>query len=166
VFTAHPTEARRREVLTCLHRIFLLCSNREDPRLSPAQKVEVEAEVEAEIEILWRTDEMRAKKPTVLEEIITGLDYFRFSLFEAVCTTYRYAENSLNAIYPNEHVTLPSFIRFGSWIGGDRDGNPYVLPETTIMAALLASRLILAEYIRRCRACQVIVSAPSKVSIL
>jgi len=154
VFTAHPTEARRREVLTCLHRIFLLCSNREDPRLSPAQKVEVEAEVEAEIEILWRTDEMRTKKPTVLEEIITGLDYFRFSLFEAVCTTYRYAENSLNAIYPNEHVTLPSFIRFGSWIGGDRDGNPYVLPETTIMAALLASRLILAEYIRRCRACQ------------
>jgi phosphoenolpyruvate carboxylase len=99
VFTAHPTEARRREVLTCLHRIFLLCSNREDPRLSPAQKVEVEAEVEAEIEILWRTDEMRTKKPTVLEEIITGLDYFRFSLFEAVCTTYRYAENSLNVSY-------------------------------------------------------------------
>jgi phosphoenolpyruvate carboxylase len=87
----------------------LLCSNREDPRLSPAQKVEVEAEVEAEIEILWRTDEMRTKKPTVLEEIITGLDYFRFSLFEAVCTTYRYAENSLNVSYSytqGENITV------------------------------------------------------------
>lgn len=49
-----------------------------------------------QIEILWRTDEMRASKPTVLEEIMTGLDYFRYSLFEAVCTTYRFAENSVN----------------------------------------------------------------------
>lgn len=49
-----------------------------------------------QVEILWRTDEMRATKPTVLEEIVTGLDYFRYSLFEAVCTTYRYAENSVN----------------------------------------------------------------------
>ncbi|CAM6091089.1 unnamed protein product [Calypogeia fissa] len=153
VFTAHPTEARRREILTCLHRIFHLCTAREDPRLSPAQKTEIEAEVEAEIEILWRTDEMRQTKPTVMEEIMTGLDYFRYSLFEAVCTTYRYAENSLKHVYGGT-VVLPSLIKFGSWIGGDRDGNPYVLPETTIMAALLASRLILAEYIRRCRACQ------------
>ncbi|KAG0630638.1 hypothetical protein M758_1G193600 [Ceratodon purpureus] len=154
VFTAHPTEARRREVLTCLHRIFLLCNDREDPRLSPAQKAELEVEIEAEVEILWRTDEMRATKPTVLEEIVTGLDYFRYSLFEAVCTTYRYAENSVNAIYPGEGVVVPSLIKFGSWIGGDRDGNPFVRPETTVMAALLASRLILAEYIRRVRACQ------------
>lgn len=51
---------------------------------------------DVQIEILWRTDEMRATKPTVLEEIVTGLDYFRYSLFEAVCTTYRYAENSIN----------------------------------------------------------------------
>ncbi|KAG6545450.1 hypothetical protein Mapa_013050 [Marchantia paleacea] len=154
VFTAHPTEARRREILTCLHRIFELCSSREDPRLSPAQKTEIEAEVEAEIEILWRTDEMRQQKPTVMEEIMTGLDYFRYSLFDAVCTTYRYAENSLNHVYPNSGVTIPSFIKFGSWIGGDRDGNPFVLPETTVMAALLASRLIIAEYIRRSRICQ------------
>ncbi|KAG0580420.1 hypothetical protein KC19_4G171700 [Ceratodon purpureus] len=154
VFTAHPTEARRREVLTCLHRIFVLLNDREDPRLSPAQKVEVEVEIEAEVEILWRTDEMRATKPTVLEEIMTGLDYFRYSLFEAVCTTYRYAENSVNVIYPDEGLVVPSFIKFGSWIGGDRDGNPFVKPETTVMAALLASRLILAEYIRRVRACQ------------
>jgi len=114
VFTARPTKARRREVLTCLHRIFLLCSNREDPQLNPAQKVEVEKEVEAEIQILWRTDEVHTKKPTVLEEIITGLDYFRYSLFEAICTTYRYVENSLNV-------------------------STELLLETAIMAALLAS---------------------------
>ncbi|KAJ7555889.1 hypothetical protein O6H91_05G059400 [Diphasiastrum complanatum] len=154
VFTAHPTEARRREILTCLHRIFLLCNDREDPRLSLAQRADLETEIEAELEILWRTDEMRTRRPTVLEEIQTGLDYFRFSLFDAVCTTYRYAENSLHDVYPDSGLVVPSFIKFGSWIGGDRDGNPFVLPETTILASLLQSRLILAEYIRRCRTCQ------------
>eukprot|EP00850_Spirogloea_muscicola_P022796 SM000312S11989 [mRNA] locus=s312:20749:29613:+ [translate_table: standard] len=154
VLTAHPTEARKREILTCLHRIIALCHTREDPRLSAAQKSEIDVEVDAEIEILWRTDETRGKKPTVLEEIQTGLDYFRYSLFEAVCTTYRYAENSIRHVYPNAGLQVPSLMKFGSWIGGDRDGNPFVLPETTEMAALLQSRLILAEYIRRCRACQ------------
>jgi len=76
VFIARPTKARRKEVLTCLHRIFLLSNNREDPRLNPTQKVEVEKEVEAKIEILWRTNEVHTKKPTVLEEIITRLNYF------------------------------------------------------------------------------------------
>eukprot|EP00850_Spirogloea_muscicola_P015912 SM000126S26288 [mRNA] locus=s126:9904:18596:+ [translate_table: standard] len=154
VLTAHPTEARRREILTCLHRIFVLCHSREDPRLSAAQRSQIDVEVDAEIEILWRTDEMRGKKATVLEEIQTGLDYFRYSLFEAVCTTYRYAENSIRHVYPNAGLHVPSLVKFGSWIGGDRDGNPFVLPETTEMAALLQSRLILAEYICRCRACQ------------
>eukprot|EP00897_Mesotaenium_endlicherianum_P002343 jgi/Mesen1/2136/ME000152S01218 len=154
VFTAHPTEARRREILTNLHRIFLLCHAREDPRLSQAQKEELESEVESELEILWRTDEMRARKPSVLEEVQTGLDYFRLSLFEAVISTYRYAENSLRQVYPESNIHLPSFIKFGSWIGGDRDGNPFVLPETTEVAALLQSRLILTEYIARCKACQ------------
>ncbi|KAH9566879.1 hypothetical protein CY35_04G153000 [Sphagnum magellanicum] len=74
-----------------------LLNNIEDPRLSPTQKVEVEKEVEAEIEILWRTDEVHTKKLTVLEEIITGLDYFRYSLFEAICTTYRYVKNSFSS---------------------------------------------------------------------
>jgi phosphoenolpyruvate carboxylase len=68
----------------------------------------------SQVEILWRTDEMRATKPTVLEEIVTGLDYFRYSLFEAVCTTYRYAENSINVsnLFVND-----LFLRFISVLG-------------------------------------------------
>eukprot|EP00898_Chlorokybus_atmophyticus_P004104 jgi/Chlat1/4695/Chrsp3S05624 len=172
VFTAHPTEARRRVILQCLHRIFEFTEKREDPRLSEVARQGVVEAIRGEVEILWKTDEMRSRRPTVVEEIQTGLNYFRLSLFDAVCTTYAYADSSLMRVYGEElkalnngvPVTVPSFIQFGSWIGGDRDGNPYVTPETTELAALLQSRLILAEYIRRVRAATNVLTHSSLIS--
>eukprot|EP00899_Mesostigma_viride_P004773 jgi/Mesvir1/14297/Mv09723-RA.1 len=154
VFTAHPTEARRRGVIINLRRFFKLCEQHENKYLSDAQRHRLEEQLMSEIENLWLTDEMRATRPTVVEEILTGLDYFQLSLLEAVNTTYTYADSSLQAVYGDElpkNFLMPSLIRFGSWIGGDRDGNPFVTPETTELSALLASRLILAEYVRRVR---------------
>mmetsp|Transcript_13609 Transcript_13609/g.49473 ORF Transcript_13609/g.49473 Transcript_13609/m.49473 type:complete len:1216 (+) Transcript_13609:260-3907(+) len=168
VFTAHPTEARRRVTLQCLHRFFLLFQKFEDNNLSGEQRRLLLLDIETEIETLWWTDEMRWRKPTVLDEVLTGLSYFELSLFESVCTVYRNAEISLRHVYgttPEEahkdmpsnvmvplvtsSIEVPSFVKFGSWIGGDRDGNPFVSPQTTRLAALLQSRVIIAEYLRR-----------------
>jgi len=162
VWTAHPTEARRRVVMTSLRRMYELLRNVGDPRLNSRMLNKLEAELETEVETLWRTDEMRLSPPSVLDEIMNGLEYYRYSLFDATLELYQKAEASLARVYGEEGseakaqdqlralgLTIPSCINFGSWIGGDRDGNPFVKPDTTEAAALLQSRLIFAEYISR-----------------
>jgi phosphoenolpyruvate carboxylase len=139
VFTAHPTEAIRRTVMFALRRIFLTSEQLDDRRLSKDERADITAELKRQIQVLWKTDEVRLHKPTVEEEIRNGLYYFRESLFDAVPQTYRTLEKAIKRVYANNGasvaITVPGgLIRFGSWIGGDRDGNPYVKPETTRMA--------------------------------
>ncbi len=149
VFTAHPTEAKRRTVMEALRRIFVQTERLDDPRVGKEEKGEIEHAIKREIQILWKTDEVRAQKPQVRDEIKNGLFYFRESLFTAVPTTYRNMEKALRRIYGPDHgVTVPSYLRFGSWIGGDRDGNPFVTAETTVMAVRLQHREILRQYLR------------------
>ncbi|RMD79236.1 MAG: phosphoenolpyruvate carboxylase [Gammaproteobacteria bacterium] len=154
VFTAHPTEAKRRTIMEALRRIFLTAERLDDPRLGKEEKAEVVEELEAQIQILWKTDEVRAHRPQVRDEIRHGLFYFQESLFEAVPRVYRGLEKALARIYGEEGraLAVPSFLRFGSWIGGDRDGNPYVTPETTATAVRLHQRTVLLEYLTRVRA--------------
>ena len=101
--------------------------------------------------MLWRTDEVRPRKPMVGDEIRNGLWYFRESLFQAVPQTYRNLAKAMRRVYGEQAEggtlpRLPSFLRFGSWIGGDRDGNPTVTPETTVLAGRLQHREVLVEY--------------------
>jgi phosphoenolpyruvate carboxylase len=149
VFTAHPTESKRRSVMNALRRIFLVNDQLNDSRLGKLQKLELAEELETQIQILWRTNEVREYKPQVKDEIKNGLFFFRESLFDAVPDIYRNMERKLSKHYPDAQVTVPSFLRFGSWIGGDRDGNPFVKPETTAMALRMQSRVLLEEYVRR-----------------
>lgn len=150
VFTAHPTEAKRRTLMESLRRIFVLSEHLDDPRIGKEEQREIRDELKAEIQILWKTDEVRAQKPQVRDEIKNGLFYFRESLFHAVPVTYRNMEKAVRRIYGEEcTVDVPSFLRFGSWIGGDRDGNPFVTAETTVMAVRLQHREVLREYIDR-----------------
>ncbi len=152
VFTAHPTEARRHTVMESLRRLFKISELLDQPRLGQEQKRFIEKRLEAEILILWQTDEVRDKKPQVVDEIKTGLYYFHESLFSAIPMTYRFFERAVAKLYNgNEEtgelpVTIPSFIRFGSWIGGDRDGNPFVKPETTVMALRMQMQAVLQRY--------------------
>jgi phosphoenolpyruvate carboxylase len=129
VFTAHPTEARRRAVMEGLRRVFLLCDRLYDPLLGNSEREELAAALDVEIRVMWRTDELRAHKPEVQDEVRTGLYYMRRSLFEAVPVAYRFFEKAVRKHYGTAKngalaIQVPSFIRFGSWIGGDRDGNP------------------------------------------
>jgi phosphoenolpyruvate carboxylase len=149
VITAHPTEAKRRSILYALRRIFLANENLDTPELNPTQKKEVVDELETQIQILWRTDEVRESRPQVRDEIKNGLYYFKESLFDAVPVIYKNLERRVRDYFPNEQISVPSFLQFGSWIGGDRDGNPNVKPETTALALHLQSEVALEEYVRR-----------------
>ncbi|MGE5026917.1 MAG: phosphoenolpyruvate carboxylase, partial [Betaproteobacteria bacterium] len=88
VFTAHPTESKRRTIMEHLRRIFLTAERLDDPRVGKEQQAELVSQLESQIRILWKTDEVRASKPQVRDEIKNGLYYFRESLFKAVPETY------------------------------------------------------------------------------
>nr|CAA6822061.1 MAG: Phosphoenolpyruvate carboxylase (EC [uncultured Thiotrichaceae bacterium] len=149
VFTAHPTEARRRTLMSTLRRIFLLIDAMNQPDLNNDQKHSQERQLKAQIQLLWRSNEVRTRKPTVEDEVLYGLYYFRESLFEAIPELYRYFERAMRYAYGPEQINIPSFLRFGSWIGGDRDGNPFVTADVTRKSIRLGMQEALHEYIRR-----------------
>ena len=149
VFTAHPTESKRRVLLEAQRRIFLLLQETERRDRSAAERADTRRRLQVEIQLLWRTDEVRPGSPTVRTEIINGLHYFERSLFAAVPLLYRNLERAWAQVYPEDPGRLPTMIRFGSWIGGDRDGNPHVTPDVTREACRLQARAVLLEYVRR-----------------
>jgi phosphoenolpyruvate carboxylase len=151
VFTAHPTESKRRSVMDNLRRLFLDISklNEADDYNNEYEKESVYQQLESQVQVLWQTDEVRREKPTVEDEIRNGIYYFRKSLFDAVPQVYRYMERALAKHYPGDEIETPNFLTFGSWIGGDRDGNPFVTHDTTVKALLLQTRAVLYEYQNR-----------------
>lgn len=145
VLTAHPTEAKRRTVLIKLARIAAQLHRREFYSPTPAEDAEVEALIREEITSLWQTEETRTRKPTVMDEVRNGLYYFEHTLFDLVPRLYADLEEALARYYPGVAFHIPQFLRFGSWIGGDCDGNPFVTPavieETLRSHKALALRL-------------------------
>lgn len=152
VMTAHPTEAKRRTVKNALRNVFITHESLGDKRLKGYLRKEGLERLQAQIQLLWKTDEVRGRKMTVIDEIDAGLFYFPLSLFQATAQVYRNLERSLVDVYGDDIAAplhIPSFLRYGSWIGGDRDGNPNVTPETTVLALRLQAQTVLQEYIRR-----------------
>ena len=157
VFTAHPTEARRRAVMEGLRHLFVLSERLYDPFLGDAERREITQSLSAQIKVLWRTDELRTQKLEVEDEVRNGLYYVKESLFEAVPRAYRYFEKAIRKHYGTTDsgepiVAVPSFIRFGSWIGGDRDGNPNVTAKITEWTVYTQMAAALAEYIEQAHA--------------
>ncbi len=157
VFTAHPTEARRRTMMEIQRRIFLVIDQL-DNNPDAGERESLIRHLKAQIQLMWRTNEVRTRKPTVEDEIRYGLYYFRESLFDAIPTVYRYYERAARIAYGSGAVTVPSFLRFGSWIGGDRDGNPFVTPALTRKAIRMQMQLALEEYTQRVKALRSILS--------
>jgi phosphoenolpyruvate carboxylase len=150
VFTAHPTEVARQTVLLKRRRIAEQLERLDRLPLTVGEALRCEQIIQAEITALWQSDEVRQTKPTVNDEIRMGLRYFRLSLFETLPRIYAEVAESLRTVYgavpgPAE---LPNLISFGSWIGGDRDGNPLVKAECIKDALEQARSLIVREYIR------------------
>ena len=146
VFTAHPTEAMRRTVLEKHSRIWRLLEKFDRRDLLPDERLRLENEIRRNITSLWQTEETRSYQITVLDELSNGLYYFQNALFKAIPAFYRELERSLRSVYPESSGHIPSFIRFGSWLGGDRDGNPNVTAAITWKALQRKARLVLDLY--------------------
>jgi phosphoenolpyruvate carboxylase len=151
VFTAHPTEAARRTVMFKRRRIGEFLEALDRIPLPEQDMARLEELVLAEITGLWQTDEVRSRRPTVYDEVKMGLDYYDVSIFETLPELYREISAAFSAAYglEIEPLELPLVLRFGSWIGGDRDGNPFVTPDVTRAALQLARGHLLLYYQRR-----------------
>jgi len=151
VLTAHPTESKRRTIKGRLRDIFLTYEKLNDTRLKGYYREEVQKTLQSQIDLLWKTDEVRAHSMGVVDEIETGLSYFPSSLFTATTKVFRNFERALHDVFAEsaDQIPIPRFLNYGSWIGGDRDGNPNVKPETTVLAFRLQSRTIIQEYVNR-----------------
>ena len=149
VFTAHPTEVARQTVLLKRRRIAQQLERLDHLPLTTEEAEDSENEIRAEVTSLWQTDEVRLAKPTVDDEIRMGLRYFRLSLFDALPKIYAEVVESFRDIYAIDldEITVPNLVHFGSWIGGDRDGNPLVKPDCIRDALEMARGLILREYL-------------------
>ena len=143
VLTAHPTEATRRSVLAAHLRLSRLLAQLDDAALTPARRRRVAAALAEEITLLWQTDEVRTHRPRVVDEIRHGLWFFEQSLL-------RVAELLL-ADYRRLVPGAPAPFRFGTWIGGDLDGNPAAGPETITDALEQARVLALTTYVGEVR---------------
>jgi phosphoenolpyruvate carboxylase len=155
VITAHPTEAKRVTVLERHRRIYLRLLDLESPRWTDRERQELIQSIRDEIELLWLTGELKLAKPTVAQEVAWGLYFFNENLFDAVPQLFAKVESAFAKHFPDEPLEVPLFFQFGSWIGGDRDGNPYVTSEVTRrtlwetrLASLRRYRTRLVELVR------------------
>lgn len=148
VFTAHPSEARRRTILEKLEAIARELDRLEYRRLLPREREAAIAATAEQIETFWLTDTVRGKRPTVLDEVRQGLEVVEGGLFGVLPRGYRDLESALARVYPNHEWKLPSVLRFGSWIGGDRDGNPNVTPEVTGESVRLQQETVVRHYLQ------------------
>lgn len=131
VFTAHPTEAKRRTILFKMRDIADALYKLDLHDLLPDEEAEIERSIREIIVAIWQTDETRDRRPTVRDEVENGLYYFQSTLFDLLPEIYEELESALEEKYPDEEFDIPVFLRYGSWMGGDRDGNPYVTLDVT-----------------------------------
>ena len=148
VLTAHPTEISRRTVLQARRRIAGWLDERDRTDLTQSEGENIEQALEREIAIAWQTDEVRRERVSPLDEVRAGLIVFEESLWDAVPACLRAADRALKRVGAEALPIDSAPIRFGSWIGGDRDGNPNVTPEVTRQATWLARWMAADLYLR------------------
>jgi phosphoenolpyruvate carboxylase len=146
VLTAHPTEATRRTVLELQSRVADVLFRR-SRAVSDEERAREEVELAAEVELLWLTSEVRHDRPSVLDEVSNVVWYLSDRLMDAVERVGLALDEAFAATY-GEPLGVPVGLELGSWVGGDRDGNPFVTPETTLSAARRAAHAVLLEHER------------------
>lgn len=161
--TAHPTEAKRVTVLEIHRRIYRKLTELDQPRWAPRERDLLVADLESEIELLWMTGELRLERPTVEREIAWGLHFFREVIFEATPQLYGKLQGAFARHYPGQPIRIPAFMRYASWIGGDRDGNPNVTAAVTAHALAEYRDTALSWYLTQVQRLVTVLSASSNV---
>ncbi len=147
VLTAHPTEVQRRSILDCQLTIERLLKDRARTQLTPNELRHNKENLRAMIQILWQTRMLRSVRLSVHDEIENGLAFYSYSFLTEVPYIYAKIENLLEHRMGQDAPNVASFLRIGSWIGGDRDGNPFVTHQVMLHAAERQSALALEFYI-------------------
>ncbi|MFN4141575.1 phosphoenolpyruvate carboxylase [Aestuariivirga sp.] len=160
--TAHPTEAKRVTVLEIHRRIYLKLYELESPRWTPRERTALLKALRNEIDLLWLTGEIRLEKPTVEQEIHWGLHFFRETLFDRTVSLCDLLEAALQRHYPETPCRVRPPLRFSSWIGGDRDGNPFVTVDVTRYALEENRQAVVSRLDRRLNELAQLVSLSSQ----
>ncbi len=144
VLTAHPTEARRRAVATALRRISDLVAALDDDRRGAAEQAETRRRLREEIDLLWRTSQLRANAMTPIDEVRTVMAAFDETIFQVVPRVYRALDEARREAGAGPAApAVPAFLRYGSWVGADRDGNPFVTAQVTRETAVIQAEHVL-----------------------
>jgi len=145
VFTAHPTEATRRSLITKAQRVTRLLADYDHKELmTPHELAQWQRDLDTVIDLLWRTDAVRQVRLQPIDEIKMGISYLDEILYDALADLYNRFEELLHKTYPQ--LSIPPFLRIGSWIGGDQDGNPFVGPQTMLTALNLQRGYVIDHY--------------------
>ncbi len=133
VLTAHPSEAKRQEILIKLRRIAQMMEKRDRQNLLPRELRKLESALAEKVEEMWQTRQVRASKKQVADEVDMGIYFLRSVIVDVVIDIYEDLQLALERYYPDEDWSeLPPVLRYASWIGGDRDGNPNVTTDVTL----------------------------------
>lgn len=152
VLTAHPTEVARRTILQKHLRVSEALSRNDRPDLTVSERRDIEHDLRREIASMWETDELRRSKPTPLEEARAGLVVFEQSLWDAVPAWLRGVDDALRDHTGRALPMATCPVRFGSWMGGDRDGNPNVTAQVTLRAVELTRWMAATLYLDEVKA--------------
>jgi phosphoenolpyruvate carboxylase len=147
VLTAHPTEVRRKSTIDREMEIAHLLTERDRPDLTPPERMDTIDALRRAILILWQTSLLRITKLTLVDEIANGISYYDYTFLRELPRLYDEIERLIETAIPDASGTLPSFFRMGSWIGGDRDGNPFVTADTLQQAFLMQSQEVLRFFL-------------------
>ncbi len=147
VLTAHPTEVQRQSTQRAMHGIAELLDRRDRQTLTPPEVAELDEELSTLVLTLWHTRMVRPHRLRVIDEVKNGINYFRSTFFTELPRLYSITEDLLQERFPERDWSLPSFCRVGSWIGGDRDGNPFVTSDILRETVRLQSAATLEFYL-------------------
>ena len=147
IVTAHPTEATKRTILNVKKRLSFRLKELDNPFLAEREVEFIKENILNEVAILWQSNELSNQKPGVLDEVKSGLYYFDQTFFDILPEVHRKLRINLQKHFPEQKWEIPNFLRFGSWIGGDRDGNPFVTHDITWKTLELQRELIISKYV-------------------